>query len=477
MVKKKVISIVLSTSLLAMLLAGCGTSVSVESSTEVLAPNTSFATANSTVYNSVRVLVEPTMEYFIVSGFSEGLARVEKDGKAGFIDRTGALVIPMDFDADRGSFFSEGLALVWTGGRYMDSTQRVMEGGKCGFIDRTGNIVIPLEYDDATAFSEGLAAVLKGNERYLINQNGEVVVTLDAFYNYRGIGSSYIGMGIEPFSDGLAGVMKGDKHGFIDKTGNEVIPVGKYDPAWRPFSEGLTVVRRSILVDNRPTYRSDFGFINTSGELVIPFQFSQAFSFSEGLASVSNGNKWGVINTLGEVVIPFEYDRIGPFSEGLMSFEKDGKQGYMDETGNVIISLEYEQASLSFSSPSLSPFRNGFAVVHGLFGDDVRGSIMDATAYEKWGVIDKTGQEVIALEYDFISSFNEGLAVIFVGIADFYHNVFIGKWGILEAIALDPIDTASSRAREDITAAVAKGFVPADMKSAASRAVDSTVCV
>jgi hypothetical protein len=250
--------------------------------------------------------------------------------------------------------------------------------------------------------------------------------------------------GIWDFLEGLAVVRKDDKYGFIDKTGKEIIPVGKYESAWWPFSNGLTVVGERILVDNRPAYRVDYGFINTAGELVIPFEYSQAFSFSEGLASVSKGSKWGVINTLGEVVIPFEYDRIGSFSEGLMSFEKDGEQGYMDKMGKVIISLAYEQASLSFSGPSLSPFRNGFAVVHGLFVDDVRGGVMDMSAYEKWGVIDKTGQEVIPLEYDFISSFNEGLAVIFVGRADFYHYAFSGKWGILEAIALDPIETASS---------------------------------
>jgi len=375
---------------------------------------------------SVQMLVEPTMDYFIVGRFSEGLARVEKDGKCGFIDTTGKLVIPLEYDADRYSHFSEGLALVYKGGHYIAASQRIMDGGKCGFIDKAGKVVIPLEYDGATAFSEGLAAVQKDGKRYLINQNGDIIVALNTRYYYEKTGRSYEGLGIYPFSEGMAAVFKDDECGFIDKTGKEVIPVGKYEYAWSPFSEGLAAVRQD----------DKFGFIDKTGEVVIPFEYDWAYSFSNGLVAVSNGDKCGVINKSGEVVIPFEYDSIGAFSEGLMSFEKDGEQGYMDETGEVMISLDYKRAFVSFSGESLSPFQNGYAIVHGMLDEDPRSDIweasMDMSSYEKWGVIDKTGKEVIPLEYDYISSFNDGVAVVFVGHADFYHNHFVGNWGILQ---------------------------------------------
>ena len=51
----------------------------------------------------------------------------------------------------------------------MNASQRIMKGGKCGFIDKTGKVVIPLQYDGATDFSDGLAAVQKGRKQYLIN--------------------------------------------------------------------------------------------------------------------------------------------------------------------------------------------------------------------------------------------------------------------------------------------------------------------
>ena len=46
-------------------------------------------------------------------------------------------------------------------------------------------------------------------------------------------------------------------------------------------------------------------------------QYEDAQAFSEGLAAVQKGGKWGYIDTDGEVVIPFEYDIAFIFNEGL----------------------------------------------------------------------------------------------------------------------------------------------------------------
>ncbi len=75
--------------------------------------------------------------------FSEGLARVERDGKYGFIDKTGQEVITLKYD-DTGLFFSDGLA-------------RVELNGKWGFIDKRGKEVIPFKYDYAKDYGEHLS--------------------------------------------------------------------------------------------------------------------------------------------------------------------------------------------------------------------------------------------------------------------------------------------------------------------------------
>lgn len=85
-----------------------------------------------------------------------------KEGKYGFINIHGQFVIPPSFTAARA--FSEGLAAVYVGGEsYLESfngSQYIEhERGKWGYIDRTGAIVIPPQFGSAAPFSEGLALV------------------------------------------------------------------------------------------------------------------------------------------------------------------------------------------------------------------------------------------------------------------------------------------------------------------------------
>jgi KWG protein len=58
------------------------------------------------------------------------------------------------------------------------------------------------------------------------------------------------------------------------------------------FSQGIAPAKQ----------KGKWGFIDTKGKVVIPFQYVKADSFSEGLAAVATAdtNKYGYINTKGE---------------------------------------------------------------------------------------------------------------------------------------------------------------------------------
>lgn len=145
--------------------------------------------------------------------FSEGLAVVYQNRKAGFIDKTGKLVIPIQFDYAED--FHEGLAAF-------------RKDKKWGFIDQTGKEVIAPQYDRIRAFQEGFATVDKDGKAGFIDKTGQEVVKPQYKYAYEG------------FHEGLAWVSNGDKDGFIDKSGNEIIPL-QYHEA-KNFSEGLAAV-------------------------------------------------------------------------------------------------------------------------------------------------------------------------------------------------------------------------------------------
>ena len=143
-----------------------------------------------------------------------------KDGKtSGFVDASGKIVIPQSFGAC--GPFSDGLAWVVSpesmkmapdlnetcmfGMYYIDKNVKV------GFIDKTGKLVIPYEYDAAGGFYKGFAAVEKDGKSGIIDKNNNVVIPFEYENAFGGNGE-------------LFSVAKDGKFGIVDKDNKEVIP-------------------------------------------------------------------------------------------------------------------------------------------------------------------------------------------------------------------------------------------------------------
>ena len=149
-----------------------------------------------------------------------GPSKVGQVNKWGYVDKTGKMVIPPQFDW--GGKFSEGLAVVkW--------------GKNVGYIDKTGKMVISPQFDGGGSFNEGLAAVKLKEKWGFIDKTGKLAIPLQ----FDWAAGPWV-TGTWGFSDGLAPVQQGKKWGFIDKNGKMVIPP-RYNGALK-FSEGLAAV-------------------------------------------------------------------------------------------------------------------------------------------------------------------------------------------------------------------------------------------
>lgn len=97
------------------------------------------------------------------SAFSSGLARVEIDGKTGFINHQGEMVLQTQFDV---SSFDNGLAKIKVDKKY-------------GFINTNGEIVIKPQFDwifdEHSGWTNGQIKVEKDNREFYINMVGEEV--------------------------------------------------------------------------------------------------------------------------------------------------------------------------------------------------------------------------------------------------------------------------------------------------------------
>jgi len=101
------------------------------------------------------------------------------------------------------------------------------------------------------------------------------------------------------------------------------------------------------------------GYIDRTGNVVIPLQFDEAFDYSDGLARIVVGGRFGFIDVTGKIVIEPRFGAAKDFSDGLAAVSTtllDGKWGYIDHAGAITIPLQFTSAK-NFSE-ALRPSRS-----------------------------------------------------------------------------------------------------------------------
>jgi hypothetical protein len=344
--------------------------------------------------------IDPTGRIVIPLGFDktdhfyEGLAAVEIAGQWGFINKQGRTVIKPQFL--QVSRFSEGLAFVCVDLRPKDKPVPLKQG--CGYIDTSGRFLIPPQYDfkwDAD-FSDGVVVIGKnttsGYKEWVINREGKVLVDFDDKTKFEG-GVAEVGN----FSEGLAAtaiVRRGwgqPKLGFIDRTGQIMI-----EPQFENWM-GLGFPNKANGFHNglaRVMLNGKWGFIDKTGAYTINAVFDDATEFSEGFAFVNIKGQWSVINTMGKMISSLQFrnskvEYLGGFSEGLALIKINGKYGFIDQKGNLVIPPRYGYAT---------SFRGGLAQVSlwypKLEACEKYGAFHDSPTAFKFAYIDKAGRYI-----------------------------------------------------------------------------------
>ena len=292
-----------------------------------------------------------SFNYPFCGEFQDGLMpfmeeTAEYDYNEGYLDMTGKVVIPADFEISMCNgpylcYFSEGLC-----GRYDYETQ------KSFFIDKTGKKVFECE-GEAEDFSEGLAAVSK-----CFSLDNDDFVCRFGFVDKTGFEAiPFIFNHVGRFVDGLCWAETDNQCGFINRDGKfeltgdfktvvleEGIECGSY-PLCPTFSEGLAWVSNK---------EGKFGYIDKTGKVVVPFRYEPAYDdgaevyysqpcydFHEGLARIydRNASQFGFIDREGNEVFPFQFDDAYDLCEGLALVMRDGQYGFIDAKGNCTLNL------------------------------------------------------------------------------------------------------------------------------------------
>ena len=124
--------------------------------------------------NKQNEVVIPFM-YESMGNLSESLIAVKKDGKWGYVDTKNKAIIPINLAYETVSDFSDGLSAVFN---YEENSDNL----KYGYIDKTGKLVIPMQFikaywDDSEGlidFNNGIAVVNdKEGRTFCIDKKGK----------------------------------------------------------------------------------------------------------------------------------------------------------------------------------------------------------------------------------------------------------------------------------------------------------------
>jgi WG containing repeat len=295
-----------------------------------------------------------------------------RDGeRCGFAVASGEVVIPAQF-RDCGSF-AEGFAPVQVGDRW-------------GYIDETGTTAIAPQFLAADSFSEGLAFVkVSAESSGVIDRQGKILFHADYYEHGK-------------FSEGLAPIYL--VHSWACPGGNfephETCPTGRGFPlnaqwGYIDRSGAMAISPRFIAAGefHDGLAYADGGFIDHQGTKVILGPFSNATSFTTGLAAVQVDHKaWGYIDTRGAWLAPPLYDAAGAIEDGRGLVQRGGQYGYVDTSGAPVIAPQFDGA-LPFSEERAAVRRNG-----------------------DWGYIDISGNVVIPFQFEAAQSFQDGFASV-----------------------------------------------------------------
>ena len=199
-------------------------------------------------------------------GQDNTLFRIIEDGKVGYINKEGEVIIQPRFIV--GKSFHEGFAAV-------------RENGLYGYIDTTGNYVIPPQYDYADGFYNGISlAYIDNKPIYIYKINGELKISeLKIYTLYRSTSKNFIIVG------------KNGKSGVWNPRTEELIIDTLYDGIADSYDETYIVYNLNGELMDGHYWALNFSMIDTSGNVLIPFNtFCNLLEFYNGIAFAINSD-------------------------------------------------------------------------------------------------------------------------------------------------------------------------------------------
>lgn len=286
-----------------------------------------------------------------------------------------------------------------------------------GFINRSGEEVIHCVYDEVSGLVDGLSAVKFHQEYGIIDKRGDWVV-LPQKARIKVINDKY----------------------YITYSG-KLTTLKSFEEGTVYFTENPLEIKDNYLLEHLEggrVWKIDF-----QGRMVKPAYSNEKYEElrppSEGFYEAKIDGKYGFVDAQNRLRIANRYDDVGPFSEGFAAIKLMGKWGFIDKKERLVVQPVYKHRSV---------FKNGLAIVakdNGVGLITAEGKTACSFEYQsitqldngrflaekegKYGLISTTGKIIINVKYQELHDLNNGFAIV----------KLFGKYGLVNLHGVDII--------------------------------------
>ena len=255
-------------------------------------------------------------EYDNVGVFGRGLCPVQIQGYWGFVNEKGSQTVAAKFTTV-GEYSAEGIAPV------------VDNEGNAYYIDTQGNrkkVILSVENIQQLGMIENdLFALYDGETWGFYHSDGTCV-----FGDYDQV--SNIG-------NGVAACMKDRRWTLRDAKGADLTGKTYEDVA---MDEKKIVYRNSRMFVNTGT---GYAMIDINGNVQSKTEYQDVKIFNDTTyAAVKIGDLWGYVDKDGKLVIPAQFEDARSFSNGFAAVKVEGKWGFIDLDGKTVIQPQFDDA-------------------------------------------------------------------------------------------------------------------------------------
>ncbi|MBL4655093.1 MAG: WG repeat-containing protein, partial [Bacteroidia bacterium] len=305
------------------------------------------------------------------------LLPVRVDGKWGYIDTTGSVIIKPKFD--KAQFFTN------------DDYAVISKDGLVGIIDLKGTMILEPYYEDLKIIDENRIGFRKDSLWGMIDKSGKMIMPL--LFN-----------DINKIEENHYTVRLGNKYGIIDNMGKVLV---------KPYYDGVIPFSNSFFISVSGNFK---GLHNFNGQQLLSTECEEIISVFDDYIMYKVNGLWGCINIDGQILVEPKWITYKALNKHFIKLLKNGKWSLYCTASQKLISDTLHQNFYHFNQDYVQYFyenrfgildKNGDNVLQPLYYEIAPTSIhlFKTKTMGGWGLVKKGDIRVVSNEYDEIGDF------------------------------------------------------------------------